>query len=108
MKFTELNENNFLLFAIKNYENPQALTENDFYEDLKRFKYLKRLVNKHLNGSDYNVDLILNNVIILYNLFGDATPPMLFNKLPAACLSGLMALSASGFLRSTATCFTLS
>lgn len=82
MLFDELNNSNFLLFAIKNYENPQALTENDFYEDLKRFKYLKRLVNKHLNGSELNVDLILNHVIILYNVFGDATTPMLFHKIP--------------------------
>ena len=81
MIFGELNNSNFLLFAIKNYENPQALTENDFYDDLKRFKYLKRLINKHLNGSELNVDLILNHTIILYNVFGDATTPMLFFKI---------------------------
>ena len=41
MKFDELNDNNYLLFAIKNYENPQAVTEDDFYDDLKRIKYIK-------------------------------------------------------------------
>ena len=81
MIFEELNNQNFLLFAIKNYENPQALTEDDFNEDLKRFKYIKRLINKHLNGNELNFNLVLNHIIILYNVFGDATTPMLFHKM---------------------------
>lgn len=81
MLFGELNNSNFLIFAIKNYENPQALTEDDFYDDLKRFKYIKRLINKHINGSELNINLILNHIIILYNVFGDATTPMLFHKI---------------------------
>ena len=45
MRFDELNENNYLLFAIKFYNNPQAVTKDDFDDDLKRFKYVKRLLN---------------------------------------------------------------
>ena len=41
MKFSELNENNYVIFAIKNYENPHAVTKEDFEEDLKRFKWVK-------------------------------------------------------------------
>ena len=39
MRFDELNEDNYMMFAIKHYENPQAVTQEDFYEDLKKFKY---------------------------------------------------------------------
>ena len=38
MRFDELNEDNYMMFAIKHYENPQAVTQEDFYEDLKKFK----------------------------------------------------------------------
>ena len=44
MRFDELNEDNYMMFAIKHYENPQAVTQEDFYEDLKKFKYIKRLL----------------------------------------------------------------
>jgi len=46
MHFTELNEDNFLLFAIKHYENPQAVTREDFEKDLNHFRYIKRLLKK--------------------------------------------------------------
>lgn len=81
MIIEELNNSNFLLFAIKNYENPQSLTEDDFYEDLKRFKYIKRLINKYLNGSELNINLVLNHIMVIYNVFGDAATPMLFHKI---------------------------
>ena len=69
------------MFAIKNYENPQAVTQEDFYEDMKRFKWVKRLLNKYKNTGDLNVHLVMNHFIILYNVFGDATTPLLFYKL---------------------------
>ena len=47
MKFEFLNDDNFLLFASKNYENPQGITYDDFLEDLKRFKYIKRLLKRY-------------------------------------------------------------
>ncbi len=47
MRFDELNENNYLLFAIKFYDNPHALTREDFEDDLKRIKYVKRLLKRY-------------------------------------------------------------
>ena len=81
MHFTELNEDNFLLFAIKNYENPQAVTREDFEKDLNHFRYIKRLLKKYRNTGQLKVHLILNHFIILYNVFGEATTPMLFHKI---------------------------
>ena len=81
MLFDELNEENFLLFAIKNYENPQAITKDDFHRDLNHFKYIKRLLRKYKSTGELKVHLLLNHFIILYNIFDDATTPMLFYKL---------------------------
>ena len=81
MFFNELNEDNFLLFAIKNYENPQAVTREDFEKDLNHFRYIKRLLKKYRNTGQLKVHLILNHFIILYNVFGEATTPMLFHKI---------------------------
>ena len=81
MIFNELNEENFLLFAIKNYENPQAVTKEDFEKDLNHFRYIKRLLKKYKNTGQLKVHLILNHFIILYNVFGEATTPMLFHKI---------------------------
>ena len=81
MIFNELNSNNFLLFAVKNYENPQAVTKEDFDKDLNHFKYIKRLLRKYKNGDELKIHLLLNHFIILYNIFGEATTPMLFFKI---------------------------
>jgi hypothetical protein len=81
MIFSELNEDNFLLFAIKNYENPQAVTKEDFDKDLNHFKYIKRLLKRYRNTGELKVHLILNHFIVLYNIFGEATTPMLFFKI---------------------------
>jgi hypothetical protein len=81
MIFNELNEDNFLLFAIKNYENPQAVTREDFEKDLNHFKYIKRLLKRYKNSGNLKVHLLLNHFIILYNIFGEATTPMLFFKI---------------------------
>jgi len=81
MIFSELTEENFLLFAIKHYENPQAVTKEDFDKDLQHFKYIKRLLKKYRNGGELKAHLLLNHFIILYNIFGDATTPMLFFKI---------------------------
>ena len=81
MRFNELNEDNFQLFAIKNYENPQAVTQDDFQKDLNHFKYIKRLLKRYKNTGELKSHLILNHFIILYNIFGDATTPMLFHKI---------------------------
>ena len=81
MRFDELNESNYIMFAMKNYENPQAVTQEDFYDDMKRFKWIKRLLNKYKNTGEMNVHLLLNHFIILYNIFGDATTPLLFYRI---------------------------
>jgi len=81
MIFNELNEDNFLLFAIKNYENPQAVTKEDFEKDLNHFKYIKRLLKRYKKTGELKTHLLLNHFIILYNIFGEATTPMLFYKL---------------------------
>jgi hypothetical protein len=81
MLFNELNEDNFLLFAIKHYENPQAVTREDFDKDLNHFKYIKRLLKRYKSGGQLKTHLLLNHFIILYNIFGEATTPMLFFKI---------------------------
>ena len=81
MLFDHLNEDNFLLFAIKNYENPQAVTKEDFDKDLNHFKYIKRLLKRYKNTGQLKTHLLLNYFIILYNIFGEAATPMLFFKI---------------------------
>jgi|TARA_B100000085_G_scaffold255541_1_gene255437 hypothetical protein len=81
MIFNELNEDNFLLFAIKNYQNPQAVTRDDFEKDLNHFRYIKRLLKRYKRDGDLKIHLLLNHFIILYNLFGEAATPMLFFKI---------------------------
>ena len=81
MIFSELTEDNFLLFAIKNYENPQAVTKEDFDKDLNHFKYIKRLLKRYKNTGQLKSHLLLNHFIILYNIFGEAATPMLFFKI---------------------------
>jgi hypothetical protein len=81
MIFNELNNDNFLIFAIKNYENPQAVTKDDFYKDLNHFKYIKRLLKRYKNNGQLKSHLLINHFILLYNIFGNAATPMLFFKL---------------------------
>ena len=81
MIFNELNDDNFILFAIKNYENPQAVTKEDFDKDLNHFKYIKRLLKRYKNTGVLKTRLLLNHFIVLYNIFGEATTPMLFFKI---------------------------
>ena len=81
MRFDELNESNYLLFAIKFYDNPQAVTRDDFESDLKRIRYVKRLLKRYKNSGELKVHLILNHLIILFNVFNDAAVPLLFYNL---------------------------
>jgi hypothetical protein len=77
----QLNEDNFLIYAIKNYYSPGSLGMKDLEEDLKRFKYIKRLLNRYAKDGEVSERLILNHLVVLYNVFGDATTDMLFYKL---------------------------
>jgi hypothetical protein len=81
MRFDELNESNYLLFAIKFYDNPQAVTKDDFEDDLKRIKYIKRLLKRYKNTGELKTHLILNHLTVLFNVFNDATVPLLFYNL---------------------------
>lgn len=82
MKFDKLDETNFLLYAAKHYDNPSCFDTIEFYEDLNRFKYLKRLFSRYQETGELKERLILNHIIVIYNLFGvDASTRMLFFKL---------------------------
>lgn len=81
MRFDELNENNYILFSIKYYENPQSVTMEDFESDLKRIRYVKRLLKRYKNTGELKTHLILNHLIILFNVFNDAAVPLLFYNL---------------------------
>lgn len=77
----KLTEDNFLLYAMHHYDNPQCHSVEEFEEDLKRFLYLKKLFSRYKNHGELRERLILNHIIILYNLFGDALTEMLFFKI---------------------------
>jgi hypothetical protein len=81
MRFDELNESNYLLFAIKFYNNPQSVTRDDFETDLKRIRYIKRLLKRYRNTGELKTHLILNHLIILFNVFNEAAVPLLFYNL---------------------------
>lgn len=68
--FEQLDKNNFLLYAAKYYDNPQCTSTEEFYDDLNRFKYLKKLFGRYHKNGDLQERLILNHLIILYNVFG--------------------------------------
>lgn len=76
-----INDSNFILFAAKHYDNPQCYDTVEFYDDLKRFKYIKRLFGKYEESGEMRERLIINHLIILYNVFGEAATKMLFFKL---------------------------
>lgn len=66
----ELDEDNFLIFAIKHYDNPDCKGMNDFEEDLNICVYVKRLLRKYKKTGELKERLILNHIITFYNLFG--------------------------------------
>jgi hypothetical protein len=68
--FDTLNDNNFLIFAAKHYYSPTCIDSEEFFEDLKRFKYIKRLVNRYLDKDELSERLILNHLIVIFNVFG--------------------------------------
>ena len=81
MKFDELNEDNYILFAIKYYDNPQAVTKEDFFEGLSRFKYIKKLLRRYVKSGELKTNLLINHFIIVFNVFNDAAIPLLFFKI---------------------------
>lgn len=75
VKFEKLNDENLVIFAAKNYYNPKCIDYEEFYEDLNRFKYIKRLVNRYLESGKLSERLILNHLIIIFNAF-DVQPAL--------------------------------
>ena len=66
----EITKDNWLLFAQHHYDNPTLQKEQEFYDDIKRFKYLKRLFRKYKATENIKIRLVLNHVIVLANVFG--------------------------------------
>jgi len=80
--FEELNDDNWMMYASKYYKNVQCTSVEEFYDDLQRFKYLKRLFKRYLNNDDLQERLILNHIIVLNNVFCiEETNKMLFYKI---------------------------
>lgn len=69
------------MFAIKHYENPTTSTQEEFEEDLKRFKYVKRWLKKYHDSGEVNSHLLLNHIIVIFNCWNEAAIPMLFHKI---------------------------
>lgn len=82
MKFKKLDDQNFLLYAIKHYDNPQCISIEEFYQDLSAIIYLKRLFKKYKKSGDIKEQLAINHTILLYNVFGiEAATRILFWKI---------------------------
>ena len=77
--YEKITADNVMMFAIKHYDNPQCEGEKEFHDDMKRFKYIKRLLRKYKDSSILKERLLLNHIIILNNLFG-----------PEACVTLLL------------------
>jgi 5'(3')-deoxyribonucleotidase len=77
----KLTESTFLLYAMKNYDNPQCTDMSEFEEDMKRFQYLRKLFSRYRQDNDLKERLILNHLIVIYNVFGVDATNMLFLKL---------------------------
>lgn len=66
----ELTEDNLFIYAAKHYYNPKYIDAEEFHEDLKRFKYIKRLLNRYEETGKISERLILNHLIVVFNVFG--------------------------------------
>ena len=82
MEFDDLNEKNFLLFAMQHYDNPQCVEVEEFNDDLRKIKYIKRLFNQYSLGGELKERLLLNHIIVFFNVFQTkAATRILFFKL---------------------------
>ena len=77
----KLTESTFLMYAMKHYDNPQCTEMSEFEEDMKRFQYLRKLFSRYRQDNDLKERLILNHLIVLYNVFGPNATNMLFMRL---------------------------
>ena len=82
MRFDDLTDANFLMFAMKEYTNQQCTNIDEFYDDLKKIKYIKRLINRFLESGKLKEILILNHLVVFYNVFDNkAATRLLFFKI---------------------------
>tara|TARA_Y100001963_G_scaffold138346_1_gene203000 strand:+ start:1693 stop:2073 length:381 start_codon:yes stop_codon:yes gene_type:complete len=82
MNFKLLDKNNFMMYAMKMYTNPQCIGMDEFHEDLNRIKYIKRLLGRYDKKGYMRERLVLNHIIILSNVFGaEACCRILFHKI---------------------------
>lgn len=77
----KLTESTFLLYAMKHYDNPQCTDMSEFEEDMKRFQYLRKLFSRYRQDKELKERLILNHLIVLFNVFGVFATGMLFMRL---------------------------
>lgn len=77
----QLTEDNFLKYAMHYYDNSQCVSIEEFNDDLKRFLYLKKLFNRYRNELDLKENLIINHLIVIYNIWGEHATNMLFHKI---------------------------
>lgn len=81
MDFSNITNDNVLLYAIRAYDNPSAHGAKEFEEDFERFKYVKRLLKRYVKKGVIKERLVLNHIMILYNVFGLAATRILFLKM---------------------------
>ena len=86
----KLSDSNFLVYAMHHYDNPQCHTLDEFEEDLKKFLYLKKLLSRYKKDGELRERLILNHIIVLYNVFGAAATNKLFYKVDKDCWDTLV------------------
>lgn len=76
-----LTEDNFIKYAMRHYDNPQCTSIEEFEEDLKRFNYLHKLLIKYRKTGILRERLIINHIVVIYNVFGLNATNMLFHKI---------------------------
>jgi hypothetical protein len=64
-----LSKDTFTLYAASHYDNPMCISEDEFLDDLKQLKTVRRMMTRYINGEESNLRLLINNIIIFYNCF---------------------------------------
>ena len=90
--YSNLTDENIELYCIRHYNNPQCISVEDYHNDMRRFKYIKRLLKKYHKGTEVKLNLLLNHIVIIYNVFGDAAPLLLFYKMERDYWSDIKAI----------------
>ena len=89
MEFDDLTDNNIEMYMMKMHDNPQCIDMEEYNRDIKRIKYIKRLLNRYDTTGELKERLILNHIIVLYNVFGPAATRILYFKIDESSWSVL-------------------